>query len=307
MSLKLMVRGLVLALVALALYGVTRYLFQKWSQVDFDVVPTDVASQPTKPMTNGEDEKTQQGYAWAQQNQVTEHSRCKAKTKGSAYAGCSKYVTEQKKFPPQPLSYAGFATTGDCIAALDAFYNAYFQDQREQGHQPRFYRYERQLYESCQNIDNTRILRVIYEPQARLNALLDKAIKGITLSQDDIETIRMDYPTVVGFRPDPKRDQYIASAEQLFKLVGGKSLVFPLAQATTQAGAQVCAGFEQDIKQRKATAEQTGEQLAKLNALNDENSQQQRQQWQAVQDKSINEWSELSMQSKAAGCYKPKP
>lgn len=304
---KLMVRGLVLALAALVLYGVTRHWFQKWSQVDFDVVPTDIASLPTKPMTNGEDEKSQQGYAWAQQNQVTDHSRCKAETKGSAYAGCTKYVTEQKKFPPQPLSYAGFATTGDCIAALDAFYNAYFQDQREQGRQPQFHRYERQLYASCQNIDNTRILRVIYEPQERLNAILDKSTKGLALSQEDIDTVRMDYPTVVGFRPDPKRDQYLATAEQLFKLAGGRGLIFPLAPVTALASAEACAGFEQGIKQRKIRFEQAGEQLSKLNALNDENSQQQRKQWQAMQDKSINEWSELGMQSKAAGCYKAKP
>lgn len=301
-----MVRAVVLAFVGLALFGGSRYVFQRWSAVDFDVVPTDVASLPTKPMTNGEDEKVRQGYAWAKQHQITQHSRCKAETKGSAYSGCTQYVTEQKKFPPQPLSYVGFATTGDCITAIDAFYSAYFQDQGEQGHHPRFGRYERQLYQSCQNIDNTRILSVIYEPQARLNALLDKANKGSALSDEDLDTVRKDYPAVIGFRADPKREQYLAMAEQLFQRVGGKAVFFPLAPGAALASAQVCADFARDIQLRKTSVSQAGEQLSKLNPLSDENAQQ-RQHWQATHEKSINEWSALAAQSKAAGCYKAKP
>lgn len=306
---KFLLRMAFLAGIGGILYGISRSAWHEFGSVAYDTAPVDVPSLPTIYASNEFDLAVRQGYEWAQKNNVTSHSRCKAETKYPAASGCHRYVTEQKHIPPTPTGYEMYATTGDCIAAMHAYYDPLFQDMIEQGdhHAVGVWTLKRMApdLKSCNNFDSIRILQVIYEPLERLTALLNKSQQGTPLTDDDVEVIRKDYPGVTGFKVHEKRSQYLAMAEQLFTLAGGKARFFPLAPPSGDNLAQVCGEYETRIHALKAAVHEASEQQADAKQRNvDAAAHPGQEDLVQRQIKSINEWSELAAQSKAAGCYK---
>jgi hypothetical protein len=77
----------------------------------------------------------------------------------------------------------------------------------------------------CENFDNIRIVRVIHEPQTRINTILDRVRNGGEITEQDKQTVKTDYPGVFSFPENRYRTQYLNSAEEFFKLAGGKDQV----------------------------------------------------------------------------------
>ena len=306
---KLLVRMVLIAWFSIILYWISVNAFRHFSSVDYDASPSDAPSLPTIHPPNEADLAVQQGYEWARQNNIASHSSCKAETKHLVAMGCDRYVTEQKHIPPTPTGYDRYATTRHCVAAMHAYYDPLFQDMIEQGQHRAVSVWTHKRMEpdlkSCNNIDNIRSPQAIYEPMERLTALLKKAQQGTPLTDDDLDVVRKDYPGVTGFREHEKRNQYLATAAQLFSLAGGKSRFFPLAPPSDENLAQVCGEYETRINALKAEAHQAGEQLSDAQQ-SDAGSATRQTQEELVrrQNKILNEWSELAVQSKVAGCYK---
>jgi hypothetical protein len=66
---------------------------------------------------------------------------------------------------------------------------------------------------------------VIYEPQARIDQILKRVRSGGAITQEDKQTVKTDYPGVFSFPENQYRTQYLDSAEEFFKLAGGREQV----------------------------------------------------------------------------------
>lgn len=251
--------GAVLALLAAGWHFVGR--------VDFPTVPTaDVPSGPTVLPVNEADQALQEGRQWAKTKGITRHRDCKdALGPGLRAQGCHYHVTAQKTIPPLEKDGLTQPRTRDCVAAVRAHYDPLLQDMAEQGdhHAANVWQRKRAapLVEQCNNIDNVRILRVVYEPMGRLNAMLGQLRAGRPMSEADLAVLRREYPEVELFRNHPERTRYLAAAEELFGLLGGREQVFPLALPGTARDEQ-CKALAQQVAALKNAFHQSLESVA---------------------------------------------
>lgn len=248
-----LIRGLAWAAAAMALLAAGWHLLGK---VDYDTQPTaEVPSRPTVLPVNEADQALQEGLQWAQAHNTTQHRDCKeALGVGLRAAGCHRHVTAQKTIPPLERDGLTLPRTRDCVAAVHAHYDPQLQDMAEQGDHRAAgvwqVRVVDPLVQQCNNIDNLRILRDVHEPLGRLNTLLAQVRAGQSVSEADLVVIRREYPEVVRFRDHPMRASYLAAAENLFDLLGGRQQVFPLALPGTAGDAQ-CAALAQQMAELK--------------------------------------------------------
>lgn len=225
-------RSLAWSIAALAL------MFAGWhllGRVDFPTVATaDVPSGPTVLPVNEANQALQEGRQWAKTNGITHHRACKEGLgPGLRALGCHYHVTALKTIPPLERDGLTQPRTRDCVAAVRAHYDPRLQDMVEKGDHHAADSWQRRtvdpLVKQCNNIDNVRILGAVHEPLARLNAMLGQLRSGQTLSGADLTVLRREYPEVELFRDHPERTRYLASAQELFGLLGGREQVFPLA------------------------------------------------------------------------------
>lgn len=225
-------RGLAWSGAALALTIAGWHLL---GHVDFPTKATaDVPSGPTVLPVNEADQALQEGRQWAKTNGITQHRECKAALgPGLRAAGCHHHVTALKAIPPLEKDGLTQPRTRDCVAAVRAHYDPVLQDMAEQGDHHAAGVWQRRtvnpLVEQCNNIDNVRFVHAVHEPTGRLNAILDRLRAGQPLSEADLAALRREFPEVELFRAHPERTRYLAAAEELFGLLGGREQVFPLA------------------------------------------------------------------------------
>lgn len=188
------------------------------------------------------------GYTWAKWHDIRSHALCRERWPGAAEGfertGCGKYVTEQnvlKVIKPIP-EHHGFddgTTTAECIAEVRAYWDPIINDYIEQGEyhlaQSRTTRAMGPLLDQCRNFDNIRIGRVIYQPQARIDAILKKVREGGAVTLEDKLTVKKDYPGVLSFPDDQYRTKYLASAETFFDIAGGRENVLSAAEGAPGA------------------------------------------------------------------------
>ncbi|MBC7619477.1 MAG: hypothetical protein H7293_10925 [Candidatus Saccharibacteria bacterium] len=258
------IRALAWSVAAVALLAAGWHLLGK---VDYDTQPTaEVPSRPTVLPVNEADQALQEGLQWAQAHNTTQHSECKdALGVGLRAAGCHRHVTAQKIIPPLVRDGLTLPRTVDCVAAVHAHYEPQLQDMAEQGDHHAASVWARKavdpLVRQCNNIDNLRILRDVHEPLGRLNIILARVRVGQSLSEADLVRLRREYPEVERFRQDPMRTNYLATAENLFALMGGRQKVFPLALPGT-AREEQCAALAQQLAGIKKAFHQRLEGLA---------------------------------------------
>lgn len=189
---------------------------------------------------NEADLAVNKGYAWASEHDVRDHAVCRGQWTNShdslVRSGCSKYVTEQNvlkvvKPIPQHAGWDDGTTTAECMAEVHAYWDPVVADMRAQGDehvaQSRMSRTVVPALEECKNYDNIRIGRVIHEPQMRIDEILKKARNGGAITPEDMQTVRNDYPGVFSFPEDIYRTRYLNSAEEFFRLAGGRDQVLP--------------------------------------------------------------------------------
>ncbi len=236
-------------------------------RVDFPIEPTaDAPSRPTVLPVNEADQALQEGRQWAKTNGITRHRDCKeALGPGLRAQGCHYHVSAQKNIPPLEKDGLTEPRTRDCVAAVRAHYDPVLQDLAEQGnhHAARVWEYKvaAPLVEQCNNIDNVRFARAVYEPMGRLNAMLDQLRAGQSLPEADLTVLRREYPEVELFRDHPERTRYLAVAEELFALLGGRAQVFPLALPGT-AREEQCKALAQQVAALKKAVHQSLEPVA---------------------------------------------
>lgn len=185
---------------------------------------------------NEADLAIKQGYDWASERDVRDHAVCSERWVDANHdslirSGCSKYVTEQnvlkvsKPIPPRRWD----ESTAECIAEVHAYWDPVIDDMRKKGetHAAASWMSRDVLpaLHECQNLDNIRIVRVIYEPQSRIDEILKRVKNGGAITEEDKQTVKTDYPGVFGFPENSYRTQYLNSAEEFFILAGGKDQV----------------------------------------------------------------------------------
>jgi len=249
------IRGLVWVVMMLALLAAGWHLLGK---VNYDTQPTaEVPSRPTVLPVNEADQALEDGRQWALTHNTTDHRACKdALGVGQRAMGCHRYVTAQKIIPPLVNNGLELPRTRDCVAAVHAHWDPRLQDMVELGdHHAASVRWRKTvgpLLQQCNNIDNVRILRDVDEPLGRLNAMVAQVRTGKSLSEADLIRLRREYPEVEQFRDDPMRTNYLATAQILFDLIGGRQQVFPLALSGVQNDAQCAKLTQQMVELKKA-------------------------------------------------------
>ena len=235
--------------------------------VDFPTKATaDVPSGPTVLPVNEADQAIQEGRQWAKTNGVTQHRECKdALGPGLRASGCHRHVTALKSIPPLERDGLTQPRTRDCVAAVRAHYDPVLQDMAEKGDHHAAGVWQRRtvnpLVEQCNNIDNLRISLVVHEPMGRLNAMLGQLRAGRSMSEPDLAVLRREYPEVELFRDHPERTRYLAAAEELFTLLGGREQVFPLALPGAARNEQ-CMVLAQQVAALKKAFHQSLEPVA---------------------------------------------
>lgn len=197
------------------------------------------------------------GYDAAKEKTITAHADC-----NSAYPspqqfllkeGCQKYVTEQKHFPPHVKQghWDSGKTTAECRAEVNAYWDAQILDTKERGGS---YKYmgidnspiEQELKE-CQNYDHVRILKVVYEPMNRLDALLEKLEQGGVASPEDRKIVRNDMQQVSTFPENQDTRAYFEKTDRFFQLADG--LVKPQVEHPLQLS---CEEFARTIEELRS-------------------------------------------------------
>ena len=92
------------------------------------------ASDATRP-PNEADRQVKQGIDAARSGGIASHAECAARFEHLVRLGCSRFVTEQKAFPPavKQGDWGGGKTTAQCEAEVNAYWAPRVQDLREQG------------------------------------------------------------------------------------------------------------------------------------------------------------------------------
>ena len=185
---------------------------------------------------NEADLDIRKGYDWASERDVRNHAVCEAQWLDANHdslirSGCSKYVTEQNVLKvSKPIPQRRWdETTAECIADVHAYWDPVIADMREKGETHAVGSWMSRnvvpALQECENLDNIRIGRVIYEPQSRIDEILKRVRNGGAITEQDKQTVKTDYPGAFGFPENSYRTQYLNSAEEFFKLAGGKDQV----------------------------------------------------------------------------------
>lgn len=297
------VRMVVIALAGVALLLVTlRAKRPSPKEVEFDTEPNEMASQPTQPFHNEAGEANKRGYAWAQTQVTVSHAHCKTQSQRNQWAGCSKFVTEQKHIPPTPTEteLLMFPTAAACSDRVQVYYDTLFGDMLEQGlHHAVAVNRRRHMardLQTCSQIDVVRSLTVIYEPTQRLKALIEKVERGHTLTMEEVQSVGREYVRVEGFMADAGRDRYLQMAEQLFKTAGGKARFVAATPIMKEADGPRCDDLRAQIERHKLA-------YHKASAQGGNGSQAGPEALREQQDH-LDAWSTLAGQSQALGCPK---
>ena len=87
--------------------------------------------------------------------------------------------------------------------------------------------------------------------------------RGQTLSDDDVDTLRLDCAGVQGYMADAKRDRYFELAEQLFKISGGKAGFVPDTPVMDEQISAICVDLRTKIDSLKRAYREANAQVAR--------------------------------------------
>lgn len=268
------------------------------------------------PPTEGEI-KTKIGHDWAKANNVLKHTICKAQFIGDhkvyEKGGCSKYVTEEnvtKLSVPIPKhdSWDDGTTTAECIAERSVNVDRAVKDMQERGDGYAASVWLRRNVgpdlAECQNFDNIRISKVVHQPQLRLREVLRSVRNGNPITDEERFTIQKDFPGVESFPPNNYRSEYMADADELFKISGGKAYILGQVSQpdipdleTLNAATHSCHDYQQKIDAFKQKDKDISEQESRFDSSS--------QEWQNLNRERVANmdiWGNEVADAKAAGC-----
>lgn len=257
------------------------------------------------------------GYEWAEANHVNKHALCRERWVGNhkvyEKGGCNIYVTKVnvtdviRKMPPLKKHYD---STAECFAARNTRWDLILNDMRElgDGYAASVTAGKRAGPDvaECDNIDNTRIVSVVYEPQIRLTEIMGRVRNGGVLSDEDRQTIQKDYPGVESFPAGHSsyREEYLTEAEDLFKIAGGKEYVLGKVKVANIPDLETlnkltvsCEDYRTKIKSFKAKDAEIVENEAKVERYS--------QEWQNLNQARVanmNTWGIMTADAKASQC-----
>jgi len=227
-----LLRAVLLGVAVFVLLSFLPRLLLMWNGVNLDPAPAAVEEELVYHDKNGQrineaDHGILMGREQAQAQAITSHAACKATFKGFMEMGCHRHVTEQKHIPPyvRQGNWIGGKTTAQCEAEVNAHWRAATQDQREQGHDHAADSWTRRHWwpdlKECQNYDNVRISKVVYEPTERLEKLLGHMAQGARATEEDKAMVRQDMQLVSSFPDHQAKRSYLEKADRFFQLADG--------------------------------------------------------------------------------------
>ncbi len=252
---------------------------------------------------NMADVEIQEGYALAKEKGLTTHAECRLLDKVWHKAGCDRYVTEQV-MPPhiRQEHFDSGKTTEQCRAEVNAYYEVYVRDLAETGHDraPNAVTKRHWLPElkECQNYDNLRIDKVIYQPTYRLDAILNRVEQGAPISEEDRSVVLKDSDLVATFPEHKYKRAYLAKREYFFQIAGG--LIKPRAPAAPPPLLS-CAEYQARLDELVKIERQTIEAQAALDRKVGEDNRQ----WATLNQRRIDwlwDWKSNTDGAKVAGC-----
>jgi hypothetical protein len=227
-----LLRAVVIGVIAFVLLSLLPRLLLTLNGVNLEPTPTVTEEEPiyhdkTGKRINQPDHDLLMGHDQAEAQGITSHAACKATFKGFMAMGCHRHVTEQKHIPPyvHQGNWIGGKTTAQCRAEVDAYWRAATQDQREQGDDHAADVWTRRNWgpdlQECQNYDNVRIGKVIYEPTERLDKLLLQLAEGGHATEQDKAMVRQDMLLVSTFPDHEAKRAYLDKADRFFQRADG--------------------------------------------------------------------------------------
>lgn len=225
-----LLRAVLLGVAVFVLLSLLPRLLLVWNGINLGPPPTGLEDEPVYHDQNGKRINEAEhgmllGHEQAQAQGITSHAACKTAFKGYLEMGCHRYVTEQKHIPPyvRQGNWIGGKTTAQCEAEVNAYWRAATQDQREQGHDQAAESWTRRRWwpdlKECQNYDNVRIGKVVYEPTERLDKLLGHMAQGARATEEDKAMVRKDMQLVSSFPDHEAKRTYLEKADRFFGLV----------------------------------------------------------------------------------------
>ena len=244
------------------------------------------------------------GYDLAKKNSITSHATCNSMAKIFQAEGCHRYVTEQKHFPShvRQENFDSGKTTEQCRAEVNAYYEPLIQDIREKGDDwAATVQAQKHWFpetQECQNFDNIRISKVIYEPTSRLQEILKKIELGGAITEEDRTVVLNDLAEASKFPDHPAKLSYIEKSDYFFKIADGK--IKPQAKSNLQLS---CREYQEKIDGLKKLERKTIEAQAKLKRSDGVVTDSA--QWNALNQSRIDrllDWKIYTDGAKTAGC-----
>lgn len=180
---------------------------------------------------NRADKAVRDGRTRAKELGIATHAACFSEFPGDRQAlrrsGCHFFVTEEKHLPSKvkQADWGSGKSTKECLLEVDFYWDGVTNDQREQGNAhaadswtQRHWVPERR---ECQNYDNVRISKVVFEPTSRLRAILVRLEAGEKATADDRRVVMADIQTVGAFPENEHKRIYFKLSDRFVQLADG--------------------------------------------------------------------------------------
>ena len=182
--------------------------------------------------------QAREAYVMARINHVSTSQECRRIWKGDAHAlerlGCLAFVAGEKfngDLNPENLhkKFDDGTTTAECRAEVQAYWAPTIKHYLAQHDgtvvNERTHNWYIPGLMWCDNFDKVRISSVIFQPQVRLDNILDRIRAGGKITVWDKLAVKRDYPGAYAYPENEYRSKYLATAEQFFTLAGGQGSV----------------------------------------------------------------------------------
>lgn len=167
------------------------------------------------------------GYEAAKTKGITRHKDCEDMPSLDEVNGCHRFVTERKRIGPYipQRDFTSGKTSAQCREEVNAYFGPLIEDMRERGDDGAASVWTTKRWmpelEQCPNYDNLRILKVVHEPASRLSALMAKAERGETITDQDRLVVTRDLAGVLEYPDHPERSAYIERSARFFRIADG--------------------------------------------------------------------------------------
>lgn len=216
-------------------FGIALYLLLMYSPIIFLKINGINIAQPQAQMEDEPIYKDRNGkiitiheynemmaYEKAEKDGLTSHAECKEEypnsNEGFQRKGCHNYIISQKNFPNKIKQddWASGKSTAQCEKEVRDYWEPIIKDFEERGEE--FTSDINYDLSECENYDNARISKHVFEPKTRLDDIIRKLQKGESPTAEDNDTIAKDRILVSDYPENNHTIAYFNQLDYFFKL-----------------------------------------------------------------------------------------